>query len=115
MRRGEIRLVDLDPVRGSEASKRRPVVVVSNDQANAVAERLGRGVITVVPLTSDTARVFPFQVLLTAEDTGLHVDSKAQAEQVRAVSIDRLGPALGSVPLVGMAALDDALRLHLSL
>ena len=115
MRRGDIRLVDLDPVRGSEASKRRPVVVVSNDQANAVAERLGRGVITVVPLTSDTARVFPFQVLLTAEDTGLHVDSKAQAEQVRAVSIDRLGPALGSVPLAAMAALDDALRLHLSL
>ncbi|HZH22819.1 MAG TPA: type II toxin-antitoxin system PemK/MazF family toxin [Geodermatophilus sp.] len=115
MRRGDIRLVDLDPVRGSEASKRRPVVVVSNDQANAVAERLGRGVVTVVPLTSNTARVFPFQVLLTAEDTGLHVDSKAQAEQVRAVSIDRLGPALGSVPLAAMAALDDALRLHLSL
>jgi mRNA interferase MazF len=115
MRRGDIRLVDLDPVRGSEASKRRPVVVVSNDQANAVAERLGRGVVTVVPLTSNTARVFPFQVLLTAEDTGLHVDSKAQAEQVRAVSINRLGPALGSVPLAAMAALDDALRLHLSL
>jgi mRNA interferase MazF len=115
MRRGDIRLVDLDPVRGSEASKRRPVVVVSNDQANAVAERLGRGVVTVVPLTSNTARVFPFQVLLTAEDTGLHVDSKAQAEQVRAVSIDRLGPALGSVPLAAMAALGDALRLHLSL
>ena len=115
MHRGEIRLVDLDPVPGSEASKRRPVVVVSNDQANAVAERLGRGVVTVVPLTSNTARVFPFQVLLTAEDTGLHVDSKAQAEQVRAVSIDRLGPALGSVPLAVMAALDDALRLHLSL
>ena len=115
MRRGDIRLVDLDPVRGSEASKRRPVVVVSNDQANAVAERLGRGVVTVVPLTSNTARVFPFQVLLTAEDTGLHVDSKAQAEQVRAVSIDRLGPALGSVPLAVMAALDDAVRLHLSL
>ena len=59
MRRGDIRLVDLDPVRGSEASKRRPAVVVSNDQANAVAERLGRGVITVVPLTGDSARVFP--------------------------------------------------------
>lgn len=115
MRRGEVRLVDLDPVRGSEASKRRPAVVVSNDQANAVAERLGRGVVTVVPVTSNTTRVFPFQVLLTAKDTGLHVDSKAQAEQVRAVSVDRLGPALGSVPLAAMAALDDALRLHLSL
>ena len=115
MRRGEVRLVDLDPVRGSEASKRRPAVVVSNDQANAVAERLGRGVVTVVPVTSNTTRVFPFQVLLTAGETGLDVDSKAQAEQVRAVSVDRLGPALGSVSLAATAALDDALRLHLSL
>lgn len=39
MRRGEVRLADPDPARGSEASKRRPVIVVSNDQANATAER----------------------------------------------------------------------------
>ncbi len=39
MRRGEVRLVDLDPARGSEASKRRPAVVVSNDRANAAAAR----------------------------------------------------------------------------
>src|ERR1700710_821857 len=43
MRRGEVRLVDLDPVRGSEASKRRPAVLVSNDRANATAARLGGG------------------------------------------------------------------------
>ena len=115
MRRGEVRLVDLDPVRGAEANKRRPAVVVSNDRANAVAERLGRGVITVVPITSNTTRVFAFQVLLAAQDTGLHVDSKAQAEQVRAVSVERLGPALGRLPRPVMSALDQALRLHLGL
>lgn len=79
MRRGEVRLVDLDPVRGSEANKRRPAVVVSNDRANAVAERLGRGVVTVVPLTSITARIFPFQVFVPADQGGLRVDSKAQS------------------------------------
>ena len=115
MRRGEVRLVDLDPVRGAEANKRRPAVVVRNGRANAVAERLGRGVITVVPITSNTTRVFAFQVLLAAEDTGLHVDSKAQAEQVRAVSVERLGPALGRLPHPVMNALDQALRLHLAL
>ena len=57
MRRGEIRLVDLDPAQGAEANKRRPAVVVSNDGANATAERLGRGVITVVPVTSNVTRV----------------------------------------------------------
>jgi mRNA interferase MazF len=86
MQRGEVRLIDLDPARGSEANKRRPGIVVSNDRANATADRLGRGVVTVVPVTSNIARVFAFQVLLRASATGLRVDSKAQAEQVRSDS-----------------------------
>lgn len=115
MLRGEIRLVDLDPVRGSEADKLRPAVVVSNDRANATATRLSRGVVTVVPVTSNVARVFPFQVRLPAAETGLRVDSKAQAEQVRSVSVERLGPAVGRLTADLLDELDDALRLHLSL
>ena len=115
MRRGEVRLVDLDPVRGSEADKRRPAVVVSNDRANATVERLERGVVTVVPLTSTTARVFPFQVLVPAADSGLRRDSKARAEQVRSVAVERLGPPLGRLPAMLMAQIEQALRLHLDL
>lgn len=115
MLRGEIRLVDLEPVRGSEANQQRPAVLVSNDRANETAARLGRGVVTVVPLTSNVSRLFPFQVMLPAEDTGLRLDSKAQAEQVRSVDVERLGPVVGRVPTRLMTALDDALRLHLQL
>jgi mRNA interferase MazF len=115
MRRGEIRLTDLDPVRGNEADKRRPAVIVSNDRANAAAQRLGRGVVTVVPVTSNVARTFAFQVLLPADETGLRLDSKAQAEQVRSVAVERVGPVLGRVPMHLMVRLDDALRLHLQL
>lgn len=115
MLRGEIRLTDLEPARGSEANKRRPAVVVSNDKANATAARLGRGVITVVPVTSNVTQVFPFQALLPADQTGLRVDSKAQAEQVRSVAIQRLGPVVGRVSTHVMTAVDDALRLHLQL
>ena len=115
MRRGEIRLVDLEPVRGSEASKRRPAVLVSNDQANAVADRLGRGVITVVPLTSNVDRVFPFQTLLPAAVSGLRIDFKAQAEQIRSVAVERVGPVLGRVPPELLHDVDEALRLHLQL
>jgi mRNA interferase MazF len=115
MRRGEIRLVDLEPVRGGEANKRRPAVVVSNDGANAAAGRLGRGVVTIVPVTSNLARVYPFQVELRASETGLQIDSKAQAEQIRSVAIGRIGPRVGVVPANVMDALDEALRLHLSL
>ena len=115
MRRGEIRLVDLEPVRGSEAGKRRPAVVVSNDGANQAAGRLARGVVTIVPVTSNVARVYPFQVVLRASDTGLQVDSKAQAEQIRSVAVERVGTRVGVVPPTVMDALDDALRLHLAL
>ena len=115
MRRGEIRLVDLEPVRGAEANKRRPAVIVSNDGANNAATRLGRGVITVVPVTSSVGRVHPFQVLLPATDTGLRRDAKAQAEQVRAVAIERVGARNGAVPPVVMSDVDEALRLHLAL
>lgn len=115
MRRGEIRLVDLDPARGAEANKRRPAVIVSNDGANSTARRLGRGVVTVVPVTSNLRRVYPFQVFLDRHATGLDVDSKAQAEQVRSVAVERVGRQLGVLSLEQAAELDDALRLHLSL
>jgi len=115
MRRGEIRLVDLEPARGTEANKRRPAVIVSNDGANTAAVRLGRGVVTVVPVTSNVSRVYPFQLLLLAADTGLHIDSKAQAEQIRSVAVERIGQSVGVVPPAAMSALDEALRLHLSL
>ena len=115
MLRGEVRSADLDPARGGEADKRRPVVLVSNDRANTTAARLGRGVVTVVPITSNVTRVFPFQVLLPGVLSGLEVDSKAQAEQVRSIAVDRLGPPLGRLPASVMADVDAALRLHLQL
>ena len=115
MRRSEIRIVELDPARGSEASKRRPAVIVSNDGANSTAAHLRRGVVTVVPVTSSIDRVHPFQVLLLASETGLERDSKAQAEQVRSVAVERVGRLLGSVPPALMTQVDEALRLHLAL
>ncbi len=115
MLRGEIRMVDLDPARQGEANKRRPAVLVSNDGANTTAARLGRGVVTVVPVSSNVTRVYPFQVLLAGNETGLDRDSKAQAEQVRSVSVDRVSHKVGTVPPDIMLAVDDALRLHLAL
>jgi mRNA interferase MazF len=90
-------------------------VIVSNDRANSIATQLGRGVVTVVPVTSHTDRVFPFQALLPVSATGLPFDSKAQAEQVRSIAVGRLGAIIGRAPADVMVRLDDALRLHLQL
>lgn len=115
MRRGEIWQVNLEPVPGSEANKRRPAVIVSNDAANVAAERLARGVITVVPITSNTTNIRRFHVLLPAADTGLGRDSKAQPEQIRSIAFERFGIRLGAVPGALMREIEDALRIQLDL
>ncbi len=106
--RGELYWVDLEPSVGSEANKRRPCVIVSRDASNRVAP-----ILTVVPVTSSVSRVYPFDVYF---ESLLDRPSKAQANQVRTVSKERLsGPAIGRLPPELMRELDDALRLHLAL
>ncbi|NUR25065.1 MAG: type II toxin-antitoxin system PemK/MazF family toxin [Catenulispora sp.] len=116
MRRGDMFWVSLDPTRGGETNKRRPAVIVSNDGVNTAAQRRGRGVVTVVPVTSNTERIFPFQALIDAADhPGLRTDSKAQAEQVRSVDVSRIGSRITALNSEAMKRLDAALRLHLAL
>lgn len=115
LRRGQIVRVAFDPTLGSEAAKTRPALVVSNNAANFAAARSERGVITVVPITSNTTTIYPFQTLLPAAETGLPQDSKAQSEQLRSVSLLRVHEVIGWVPAERMGEVDDALRIHLAL
>lgn len=72
---------------------------------------------TVLPKSTvpSDAGVYPFQVLLPAHDTGLRRESKAQAEQVHSITVERIGATIGRLPPSLMDSLDDALRLHLAL
>lgn len=115
MRRGDVYWVDLEPTVGSEANKVRPAIVVSNDHANRAVERTGLGVVTIVPVTSNVARVLPFQVLIPSGESGLPADSKAQPEQVRSIAAGRFGERSGGLRPSSLAKLDGALRLHLGL
>lgn len=111
MRRGEIHFADLDPTRGSETGKRRPVLIVSNDASN----RAGTTV-TVLPITSNVTRVYPFEVLLEAAAGGLAKPSKIQAQQIRTVSKEHLSAKpVGVLSTDLMQAVEAAIRLHLGL
>ena len=108
MTRGDIYYADLAPVVGSEANKRRPCLIVSNDAANRTAST-----VTVLPITSNVQRIHPFEVLLEAE---LERPSKIQAHQVRTISKLRLdGEPLVRLGPGAMDRVDEALRLHLYL
>lgn len=108
MRRGEVWLVNLDPVLGSEVGKQRPAIVIQNDLANQMSPT-----VTVVPLTTQTQRVFPFQVLIAAGEGGLPRASKVLCEQVRSVSRQRLVRCLGMVSDQRLAEIRTALDRHL--
>ena len=111
MKRGDVFYANLEPTQGAETQKTRPVVIVSNDAANRVA-----ALVTVLPITSNVSRIFPFEVKLLAADTGLSKDSKAMAQQVRTLDKGRLAKSVaGHVPANLMLQVDAALRLHLSL
>lgn len=108
--RGDVLLVDFEPTQEGEANKIRLAVVMSNNANNQFAPT-----ITVLPLTTNTRKLYPFQVLLEASITGLDADSKAQAEQVRTVSKKRVKGFVKSLPDEVVEKLEQALRLHLGL
>lgn len=83
--RGDIFLVDLDPVRGSEQGKTRPCVVIQNNLGN-----LHSSVTIIVAGTSKTERAYPTDVIVDAETCGLDYDTKFMCNQIRTVSKDRL-------------------------
>jgi len=111
MKRGEIYFANLDPTIGSEIRKKRPVLIVSNDANNKAAST-----ITVVPLTSNTKKVFPFEVHIEMKDSGLRKHSKAQCHQVRTISKLRITTKnIGNVNKKIMQKIENALKLHLDL
>ncbi|MBW4522199.1 MAG: type II toxin-antitoxin system PemK/MazF family toxin [Scytolyngbya sp. HA4215-MV1] len=111
MKRGEIYYADLNPTVGSETAKRRPVLLVSNDANNRAAST-----VTVLPITSNVSRIYPFEVLIQPQDSGLPKPSKIQAQQIRTISTQRLDTTVaGRLSKEIMALVDAALKLHLAL
>jgi mRNA interferase MazF len=86
-------------------------LIVSNDANNRAANT-----VTVLPITSNASRVYPFEVLLSPKAGGLSKPSKAQAQQIRTTSKERLrGNPLGRLIPALMRKAEDAMRLHLDL
>ena len=111
MKRGDIYFADLDPAVGNETQKRRPVLIVSNNANNKMSQT-----ITVIPITSNITKIYPFEVYLDSNETGLTKASKAQCHQVRTISkirIQSMHPA-GHVS-TSMTKIASALMLHLDL
>jgi mRNA interferase MazF len=92
--RGEIWLVDLNPTRGQEIQKTRPVVVISADIFNPIPIRI------IIPITTwqEKFKQRPFMVKIAASpENQLQRDSAGNVLQVRSISTERFVKHLGQV------------------
>ena len=111
MKRGEIYYADLNPTIGSEINKKRPVLIISNNANNNASTTL-----TVLPLTSNVIKVYPFEIALPAKLSGLPKDSKIQCQQIRTISKLRINSAaVGKVNHTLIPHIEEAITLHLDI
>jgi mRNA interferase MazF len=106
MRRGEVWWVSFDPAVGGEIRKQRPAVIVSNDAANKHLNR-----VQVIPLTSQVAKVYPSEALVTFAGK----QGKAMADQLTTVSKRRLINYGGELNETEMRQVEQAIKIQLDL
>lgn len=110
-KRGDIYWVQLDPAIGSEISKTRPALIISNDIGNEHSDR-----VIVTPITSKgLSKTYPFEVAIPKGAAGLEEDSKILLDQIRTVDKMRLAKRVGRLSPEMMFNVDRAIHLSLGL
>ncbi|MCL6476866.1 MAG: type II toxin-antitoxin system PemK/MazF family toxin [Peptococcaceae bacterium] len=108
--RGDIWLVDLNPVRGCEQAGKRPALVISVDLFN----RGPADLVVVLPITTRDKGI-PFHVEVSPPEGGLKEKSFIKCEDVRSIAKKRLLVRWGTVSFTTMAGVEDRIRILLGL
>jgi len=106
MNRGEVWWVSFPSSVGGEIQKERPAVIVSNDIANRLLNR-----VQVVPLTSNVDRLYPSEAYVMVDD----IQHKAMADQVTIVSKKRLPNQIGKLSFPSSVGVERAIKVQLGL
>ena len=110
IQRGDVWLVDLEPVRGAEQGKARPSLVIQNNVGNRYSPT-----IIIAPITSGDTTRFAVNVLVKAPEGGLKNNSLILLNQIRTVDRSRFGRYWGSVSAKTMHDVDKAIMLSLGI
>ena len=110
--RGNIWLVSLEPVIGSETGKTRPCVIIQNDIGNKYAPTV---IIAVITDAANVRRPYPVNVRVPKGTAGLTLDSVIMCSQIRTVDKQRLVKHLGKIPPKILEEVNRALGISLNL
>lgn len=111
--RGDVYLVNLDPIIGKEIGKARPAVIIQNDIGNKFSP-----VTIIAPISSvkEITKPLPIMIFLKKSEGGLSKDSYVDCGQIRTVDKDRrLISKFGTLDKSKMLEVDKALKVSLSL
>jgi mRNA interferase MazF len=106
MKRGDVWWISFPSAVGGEIQKERPAIIVSNDVANRLLNR-----VQVVPLTSNVARLYPSEAYVMVNNT----QHKAMADQITAISKKRITNQMGTISQSDMQAVERAIKVQLGL
>jgi mRNA interferase MazF len=104
VKRGEVWWIDVNPSIAGEIQKTRPAVIVSNDFANEMSNR-----VQVIPLTSNIDRCYPCEAYILVNDKR----TKAMADQIMTVSKQRLKSKIGVVLDSDMKLIERIIKIQL--
>ena len=109
-KRGEIWEVSLKPVAGHEIGKTRPALIISNDKNNEYSST-----VTLIPITAAVEKIYPFEVFISGEDSGLPLDSKIKCNQIRTVDKLRLLELAGEISAEIIKKVEEAILIHVGI
>jgi len=102
MKRGEIWLANLNPIRGSEQAGIRPVIIFQNNLLNRFTTT-----VLAIPLTTNLRRAsLPSCVFVSREEGELVSDSVALCHQLRVLDKIRLQRKLGTLNQQTISAIE---------
>ena len=111
IKRGEIVLAELEPVKGSEQGGTRPVLIIQNDISNKFSPTT-----IIAPITSaGQNKEYPTDVIILKEDSRLNKDSRILLNQIRTIDKRRIVNRISSIDNFNMNRVDMALKVSLGL
>ncbi|MFH1711191.1 MAG: type II toxin-antitoxin system PemK/MazF family toxin [Nanoarchaeota archaeon] len=111
IKRGDIVLAGLEPVKGSEQGGVRPVLIIQNDEGNKYSPTT-----IIAPITSkEFTKEFPTNVEMSKQESKLNSNSTVLLNQIRTIDKSRIIKKISSLDNFTMNKVYRAIKVSLAI